>query len=121
MEYLLEGAAHPILIFTNHKNLEYLRTAKCLKPRQALWALFFSRFVFHFMYRPGSKNVKPDAISRMFDDPKEPPVPDTILSEGNFLLLQNDLLNLMKQASADVSSPPGVTLEFRVGLGLNGE
>ena len=30
--YLLEGAAHPVLIYTDHKNLEYLRTAKRLKP-----------------------------------------------------------------------------------------
>lgn len=26
--YLQEGAAHPILIFTDHNNLEYLRTAR---------------------------------------------------------------------------------------------
>ena len=39
--YLLEGAVHPILIFTDHKNLEYLRSAKRLRPRQARWALFF--------------------------------------------------------------------------------
>lgn len=67
--YLLEGAAHPILIFTDHKNLEYLRTARRLRPRQARWALFFSRFMFHITYRPGSKNGKLDALSRMFSDP----------------------------------------------------
>ena len=39
--YLLEGAIHPIIIFTDHKNLEYLRSAKRLRPRQARWALFF--------------------------------------------------------------------------------
>lgn len=61
--YLLEGAAHPIMIFTDHKNLEYLRTAKFLRPRQACWALFFSRFNFHLTYRPGSKNGKADALS----------------------------------------------------------
>lgn len=54
--YLLEGAAHPILIFTDHKNLEYLRTAGRLRPRQARWALFFSRFVLHITFHPGSKN-----------------------------------------------------------------
>lgn len=30
--YLLTGAAHPINIFTHHKNLEYLRAAKHLRP-----------------------------------------------------------------------------------------
>lgn len=58
--YLLEEASDPILIFTVHKNLEYLHTARRLKPRQARWALFFSRFTFHITYRPGSKNEKPD-------------------------------------------------------------
>ncbi|XP_077306266.1 uncharacterized protein LOC143925677 [Lithobates pipiens] len=70
--YLLEGASHPILVYTDHKNLEYLKSAKRLKPRQARWALFFSRFVFHITYRPGSKNVKPDALSRMYNEPPNP-------------------------------------------------
>lgn len=69
--YLL-GALHPILIFTDHKNLEYLRTAKRLRPRQARWALFFSRFTFHITFRPGSKNGELDALSRMFHDPVRP-------------------------------------------------
>ena len=66
--YLLEGVAHPIMIFTDHKNVEYLRTAKHLRPRQARWALFFSRFNFHIYFRPGSKNGKANALSRMFPD-----------------------------------------------------
>lgn len=32
--YLLEGAAHPILVYTDHKNLEYLRTAKRLNSEK---------------------------------------------------------------------------------------
>lgn len=64
--FLLEGAAHPIVIFTDHKNLEYLKTAKRLRPRQARWALFFSRFSFHISFRPDSKNGKPDALLRMY-------------------------------------------------------
>ncbi len=35
----LEGAAHPFLVLTDHKNLQYLREAKRLNPRQARWAL----------------------------------------------------------------------------------
>ncbi len=42
----LEGAAQPFLILTDHKNLKYLRDAKWLNPRQARWALFFTRFQF---------------------------------------------------------------------------
>ena len=42
----LEGAQHPVLIWTDHKNLTYIREAKRLGPRQAHWALLFSWFNF---------------------------------------------------------------------------
>ena len=61
----LEGARVPFLVWTDHKNLEYLHSAKRLNSRQARWALFFSRFDFHLAYRPGSKNIKPDALSHV--------------------------------------------------------
>ncbi|KAK3507516.1 hypothetical protein QTP70_028076 [Hemibagrus guttatus] len=51
----LEGARHPFQVLTDHRNLEYLQGAKRLNPRQARWALFFTRFVFTVTYRPGSK------------------------------------------------------------------
>ncbi|XP_045070410.1 uncharacterized protein LOC123484298 [Coregonus clupeaformis] len=40
----LEGAEHPFIVWTDHKNLEYLHTAKRLNSRQARWALLFTRF-----------------------------------------------------------------------------
>lgn len=42
----LEGASQPFLVWTDHKNLEYLRTAKQLNSRQESWALFFNQFHF---------------------------------------------------------------------------
>ncbi|KAK3574255.1 hypothetical protein QTP86_004408 [Hemibagrus guttatus] len=60
----LEGARHPFQVLTDHRNLEYLHGAKRLNPRQARWALFFTRFQFTVSYRPGSKNGKVDALSR---------------------------------------------------------
>ena len=42
----LEGARHPFTVLTDHKNLEYIREARRLNPRQARWALFFIRFDF---------------------------------------------------------------------------
>lgn len=60
----LEGAIHLFIILTDHKNLEYLRSAKHLNPRQARWALFFTRFRFTVTYRPGSMNTKANALSR---------------------------------------------------------
>ncbi|KAK3505934.1 hypothetical protein QTP70_019263 [Hemibagrus guttatus] len=68
----LGGARHPFQVLTDHRNLEYLRGAKRLNPRQARWALFFTRFRFTVTYRPGSKNGKADALSRGFETPSEP-------------------------------------------------
>lgn len=66
----LEGAKDPFIVWTDHKNLEYLKSAKRLNPRQARWALFFGRFNFSLSYRPGTKNVKPDALSRIEESSK---------------------------------------------------
>uniref|UniRef100_A0A8C8DLA6 Gypsy retrotransposon integrase-like protein 1 n=1 Tax=Oryzias sinensis TaxID=183150 RepID=A0A8C8DLA6_9TELE len=47
-------------------NLAYLRSAKRLNSRKARWCLFFDRFQFTITYRPGSRNIKPDALSRKY-------------------------------------------------------
>ncbi|KAI4885455.1 hypothetical protein NFI96_014403 [Prochilodus magdalenae] len=82
----LEGAQHPFLVLTDHKNLEYLRSAKRLNSRQARWALFFTRFNFRLTYRPGTRNTKADALSRIFEhEPSEEASPKTILEPAVFL------------------------------------
>lgn len=53
----LEGAELPFVVFTEHKNLAYLRSAKRLNSRQARWALFLGRFHLTITYRPSSKNT----------------------------------------------------------------
>ena len=75
----LEGATHPFIIWTDHKNLEYIKKAKRFNSRQARWALFFNRFSFSLSYRPGSRNIKTDALSRLFDPKPEAKQPETIL------------------------------------------
>ncbi|XP_073780218.1 uncharacterized protein [Danio rerio] len=66
--HLLEGAKHPFTVITDHKNLEYIRSCKRLNPRQARWALFFTRFDFQVTCIPGSKNIKADALSRISNE-----------------------------------------------------
>jgi hypothetical protein len=61
--YWLERAKHPFLVWTDHRNLEHIREARRLNPRQARWAMFFTCFVFTLSYRPGSQNAKADALS----------------------------------------------------------
>lgn len=77
--HLLEGAQHPFVVWTDHKNLvlEYLKSARRLNPRQARWAMFFTIFNFTLSYVPGSRNGKADALSRLYQpiDTEEQPVP----------------------------------------------
>ncbi|KAI4890785.1 hypothetical protein NFI96_028572, partial [Prochilodus magdalenae] len=85
-QHWLEGAQHPFLVLTDHKNLEYLRSAKRLNSRQARWALFFTRFNFRLTYRPGTRNTKADALSRIYEpEASEEPNSKTILEPTVFL------------------------------------
>uniref|UniRef100_A0A8C6PPJ8 ribonuclease H n=1 Tax=Nothobranchius furzeri TaxID=105023 RepID=A0A8C6PPJ8_NOTFU len=87
----LEGAEQPFLVWTDHKNLEYVRTAKRLNPRQARWALFFDRFNFNLSFRPGSKNIKPDALSRQYQQESE-----AMESESTFIVPPNLVLGVSR-------------------------
>ena len=51
----------------------------CLNPRQARWSLLFNRFDFSLSYCPGSRNGKPDALSRLHASPPETQTPETIV------------------------------------------
>lgn len=62
----LEEASIPFFIWTDHRNLEYICTAKRLNSRQARWSLFFKWFNFTLSYPPESLNVKPDVLSWQF-------------------------------------------------------
>ena len=44
--HFLEGSEHKLVVWTDHKNLEYFRSAKKLNRRQARWSLFLARFDF---------------------------------------------------------------------------
>jgi hypothetical protein len=63
----LMGSPQKIVVFTDHKNLEYFNTTKILNRRQARWAETLSEFNFVIVYRPGEKNGKADALSRRTD------------------------------------------------------
>ena len=63
----LEGAKHPVEIWTDHRNLQYFREAQNLNRRQARWSLFLSRFDFTLEHKPGTSMGEPDALSRRSD------------------------------------------------------
>jgi hypothetical protein len=65
--HYLEGAATPVDVVTDHKNLEYFSTTKLLSRRQARWSEFLSGFNMVVRFRPGKLGTKPDALTRRFD------------------------------------------------------
>jgi len=50
-----------ILVYTDHKNLEYFNTTKTLNRRQHRWAEFLQPFNFKVIDREGRLNEKADA------------------------------------------------------------
>ena len=62
--YFLEGLPEPFEIWTDHKNLEFWRTAQHLTRRQARWALLLADFNFVLIHKPGSTMLRPDPLSR---------------------------------------------------------
>ncbi|KAK3560616.1 hypothetical protein QTP86_012142 [Hemibagrus guttatus] len=104
----LEGAKHPFQVLTDHKNLEYIQQAKRLNPRQARWSLFFNRFQFILSYRPGSKNLKPDALSRVYvNTPQEDAITPIIPSSKIVAPIRWELEGTVKQAQAREPDPGG--------------
>jgi len=68
--HFLEGAQHPVEIWTDHKNLEYFMTAKKLNCCQARWSLYLACFDFKLIHCPGRSMEKPDALLRRPDHGK---------------------------------------------------
>jgi len=62
--HFLEGARHPITIYTDHKNLTFPRKPEMLSQCQIRWYEFLSRFEFNIVNRSGKKSSKPDLLSR---------------------------------------------------------
>ncbi|KAK3527972.1 hypothetical protein QTP86_013081 [Hemibagrus guttatus] len=104
----LEGAKHPFTVLTDHKNLEYLWAAKRLNPRQARWALFFTRFKFAISYRPGSKNVKADALSRIYGPDIASEDPEPVLPEKIFASPISWSEGMLPESGAPPGCPPGL-------------
>ncbi|XDV44694.1 hypothetical protein PO909_012935 [Leuciscus waleckii] len=104
----LEGATHPFEVITDHRNLEYLRDAKRLNTRQARWSLFFTRFNFTVSYRPGSKNIKADSLSQLYQPDSIPAPPETILPPAVIVSpIQWSLDDHIAEATLAEPAPPG--------------
>ena len=113
--HLLEGSTHPITIYTDHRNLQYLKTSKTLSARQVRWSFFFDRFDFQITYRPGSKNGKADALSRLAECRAAVTAPTCIIPPNKIILATIGLETQLKDAlNIDCANiPPGLLKDQR--------
>ncbi len=103
----LEGAKHPFTVLTDHKNLQYLREAKRLNPRQARWGLFFTRFNCKITYHPGPKNIKADALSRLHTPEEVEDPPNSIIPESMFVCPIQWNPDSVPSSNVSMATPPG--------------
>jgi hypothetical protein len=68
--HYIQGATHPVEIWTDHKNLEYFMMSQKLTRRQARWSLLLAEYEFMLNHRPGVQNDKADRLSRRSDHEK---------------------------------------------------
>lgn len=104
-QHYLHGSPHPIIIRSDHKNLQYFQTAQKLNRRQARWSLFLSEFEIQLIHIPGSQMIQSDALSRR---PDHVPEEDTdnkdrvLLPDNLFInLIDLDLNEQLKKALKD--------------------
>jgi len=60
----LWGEEEPVMVYTNHQNLQSFLTTKVGNQRQIRWAQELMNYNFKIVYHPGSGGGKPDALSR---------------------------------------------------------
>ncbi|QRW13671.1 Retrotransposable element Tf2 protein [Ceratobasidium sp. AG-Ba] len=63
--HLLEGTEKPVIVLSDHKNLEGWKTNVELRGRVARWQEVLSRYNFRIFHIPGRKNGKADILSRL--------------------------------------------------------
>ncbi|XP_061912329.1 dehydrogenase/reductase (SDR family) member 7Cb isoform X2 [Entelurus aequoreus] len=109
----LEGAKHQFQILTDHSNLLAIRSARRINNRQARWQQFFSRFDYILSYRPGFKNQKADALSRVhIAENTCPTTPETILPSTRIVgmvswRVEDQVKKALQARPGPGSGPPG--------------
>ena len=81
----VEGAAHPVCVYTDHKNLEYFSTTRTTSRRHARWAATLVAHQYTITYKKGANNGKLDALSRR-PDYSPPPLPSLSIFHTPHLL-----------------------------------
>jgi hypothetical protein len=62
--YLCIGTTEPVIIHSDHRNLQWFMTSRRLNRRQARWSILLADFNFQLEIRPGTKQMVADPLSR---------------------------------------------------------
>lgn len=62
--HYLAGSPHKIDVWSDHRNLEYFRTARKLNRRQARWSAELQDYDFQITHKAGTTQIKSDTLSR---------------------------------------------------------
>ncbi|CEL52858.1 hypothetical protein RSOLAG1IB_11203 [Rhizoctonia solani AG-1 IB] len=71
----LEGTEHPVTVLTDHKNLEYWKSARPFNRHHMCCHLILVSYNFVIAYRPRKQSQKPDTLSRRADHNETEPSP----------------------------------------------
>ncbi|KAF8747242.1 hypothetical protein RHS01_11373 [Rhizoctonia solani] len=105
----LEGTEQPITVFTDHKNLEYWKSARTFNRRHARWHLMLASYNFVIAYRPGKQSQKPDALSRRSDHMDLEPAPQIMIPESHFEAFSAHIdSSLLDQIKEDTQEDPSL-------------
>ncbi|CCO29574.1 Retrotransposable element Tf2 155 kDa protein type 3 [Rhizoctonia solani AG-1 IB] len=101
----LEGTEHPVTVLTDHKILEYWKSARTFNRRHVHWHLILASYNFVIAYQPGKQSQKPDTLSRPSDHIEMEPSPQIMLPETEFEAfgaeITTPLLEQIKEALQD--------------------
>jgi RNase H-like domain found in reverse transcriptase/Integrase zinc binding domain len=89
--HYIQGSGHTTIVYFDHKNLTYFRTAQKLNDRQARWSLYLSGFDLKLIHLPGTKMVQSDALSRRPDYGTD----EQMEEEDKVVLPDNLFINLL--------------------------
>jgi RNase H-like domain found in reverse transcriptase/Reverse transcriptase (RNA-dependent DNA polymerase) len=89
--HYIQGSGHTTIVYSDHKNLTYFRTAQKLNDQQARWSLYLSGFDLKLIHLPGTKMVQSDALSRRPDYGTE----EWMEEEDKVVLPDNLFINLL--------------------------
>jgi RNase H-like domain found in reverse transcriptase len=89
--HYIQGSGHTTIVYSDHKNLTYFRTAQKLNDWQARWSLYLSGFDLKLIHLPGTKMVQSDALSRQPDYGTD----KWIKEEDKVVLPDNLFINLL--------------------------